>query len=297
MNRNIITLFVTFLIGFVTFIVLHFSFLTLLEQKEREADELRIKQMISADINYKIMEIKALFLELPLVSTNIHSLKFNQDKLDEKLKEISELIFILKNGGVYHKVIPLNLVSRNKYEVKYNYSPSFISFEAIDLEPKIALLKKKEQELSSILSDYIREKSDKSLYKLRIRVTVFIKKLNSIFNRMIENSNRMFYETQYQLSNLESEMKRDSSKYRAWEFILIFVLVVIGIAGGYIVFRELSNLNRQLREKLYKDQLTDVFSRVKLEEIKATENSFLMLIDIDSFSDINELYGIEIILN
>jgi diguanylate cyclase (GGDEF)-like protein len=210
------------------------------------------------------------------------------------LKEISELIFILKNGGVYHKVIPLNLVSRNKYEVKYNYSPSFISFEAIDLEPKIALLKKKEQELSSILSDYIREKSDKSLYKLRIRVTVFIKKLNSIFNRMIENSNRMFYETQYQLSNLENEMKRDSSKYRAWEFILIFVLVVIGIAGGYIVFRELSNLNRQLREKLYKDQLTDVFSRVKLEEIKATENSFLMLIDIDSFSDINELYGIEI---
>ena len=45
---------------------------------------------------------------------------------------------------------------------------------------------------------------------------------------------------------------------------------------------------------MYKDQLTDVFSRAKLEEIDATKNSFLMLIDIDSFSDINELYGIEI---
>jgi diguanylate cyclase (GGDEF)-like protein len=294
MNKNIITLFVSFLIGFIIFVLLHFSFLTLLEQKDREADELRIKQMISADINYKIMEIKALFLDLPLVSTNIYSLKLNQEKLDKKLEEISDLIFILKNGGVYHKVIPLNLVNRDSYAIKYHYSPSYISFEVIDLEPKIALLKQKEEELSSILNDYIREKSDKSLYKLRIRVTIFIKKLNSIFNRMIENSNRMFYETQYQLSKLETEMKKDSSKYRDWEFILIFLLVLIEMTGAYIVFKELSSLNRKLRDRLYKDQLTDVFSRAKLEEIDATKNSFLMLIDIDSFSDINELYGIEI---
>ena len=161
--------------------------------------------------------------------------------------------------------------------------------------PKIKLLETKEKELKELFEKRLSYKKDyKKIAKQRRKIVRFSKGLDSIFRRMMENSNRLYYESQLDLLNLEKELKIKTLKYQNLEFGLIFFLILMFIIGGMVIFRELSSLNQALTKKLYVDELTGAYTRIKLEEIENQEKSLLLLVDIDDFSDINELYGIEI---
>jgi len=63
--------------------------------------------------------------------------------------------------------------------------------------------------------------------------------------------------------------------------ILLLLTIFLGIY--YFV--------KALKQKLYVDELTQLYSRVKLEETLFREESLLFLVDVDDFSDINSIYG------
>ena len=296
MNKKIIFLTSIPIFGFIIFLLIHFSFLTSIHKAKLETQNLRSKQVISSDINYDIIKIKSLFYQVVLLSNNKRSLEFNINLLNKELNKTKNLLNILKNGGVYKKVIPLNIVNKNNFEKKYVFKKTKESIEVIDLLPKLIFLEKKSKELNEILSKlYLNKSIDiKQIKKRRRKIIRFSRGLDSVFRRMIENSNRLFYESQIQLLKLEKDVKNKTELYGSLEFAIIIFLILMFIVIGYIVIKELTSLNKSLIDKLYIDELTKVFSRKKLEDIQMKDTSVLYLIDIDDFSEINELYGMEI---
>jgi len=297
MNKKVIFLLTIPVLLFMSFLIIHFSFVKEIHNSQQLSNNLRVKQILSSDINNEIIKIKALFYQIPLLSSNQRSLKFNVDLLNKELEKTKKMLNILKDGGVYHKRIALNIVDKNIFEKDYIFVKHKESLEVIDLLPKIKFLQKKSKELENILqTSYIIQKDKlnlKYIKKRRKKIIRFSRGLNSVFRRMIENSNRLFYDSQIKLLNLEKKVKKKNEFYQSIEFSLIIFLILIFIIIGYIVIKKLTILNESLTKKLYTDELTNTYSRVKLEEMKFNESSVLMLIDIDAFSDINELYGIK----
>ena len=297
MNKKIFLLLSIPIFAFMLFVIIHFSFLKSLNKAQQQTNNLRVKQIISSDINNEIITIKAMFYQIPLLSSNKRSLQFNINLLNKELIKTKKLLLILKNGGIYHKKIALNVVGKDSFERDYKFVKNKTSIEVIDLLPKIEFLQKKVVDLNNILNSIYKTIDHDSNIKLvkrkRKKLIRFSRGLNSVFRRMIENSNRLFYDSQIELLKLEKQVKQKSEYYKSIEFSLIIFLILIFVIIGYIIIKQLTKLNEALSKKLYTDELTNTYSRVKLEEIEFLETSVLMLIDIDSFSDINELYGVK----
>ena len=296
MNKRLVFLLSIPILGFMIFLVIHFSFLKIIHKAQQETENLRVKQIISSDINYEIIKIKSLFYQVVLVSSNKRSLNFNIQLVKKELQKTKHLLEILKNGGVYKKVVELNVVGKSYFEETYKFKKNNESLEVIDLLPKIEFLEKKVLELDNILKHgYITKNklTASEIKKRRRNIIKFSRGLDSVFRRMIENSNRLFYESQMKLISLEKKVKDKILFYQNIEFSLIIFLILSFIIIGYMVVKELIYLNKELSKKLYIDELTKVYTRAKLEEKEFGENSVLILVDIDDFSSINELYGME----
>ena len=296
MNKKIVFLLSLPIAGFMIFLVVHFSFLKIIHKTQIEAENIRVKQIIASDINYEIIKIKSLFYQTPLLSSNTNSLKYNINLLQQELSKTKKLLNLLKNGGTYKKEVPLNIVGKSKFSQTYYFKKQKVSIETIDLLPKINFLENKLSKLESILKNFYKNKKNvsiKEMKKRRKKLIRFSRGLDSVFRRMIENSNRLFYETQLQLLKLEKQLKEKTVFYQNLEFGLIIFLILTFIGVGYIVIKQLTSLNEALTKKLYSDELTQVYSRAKLEEMTLSDNSILILIDIDDFSELNELYGMD----
>jgi len=295
MNKRLIFLLSIPIIGFMIFLIIHFSFVKIIHNAQQETENLRVKQIISADINYEIIKIKSLFYQVVLVSSNKRSLDFNIKLVKQELQNTRHLLDILKNGGLYKKIVELNVVGKSHFEEIYKFKKNTESLEVIDLLPKIEFLDNKVNELKKILEHvYINKNiSPKDIKKRRRKIIRFSRGLDSVFRRMIENSNRLFYESQMKLLSLEKQVKDRILFYQNVEFSLIIFLILSFIIIGYMVVKELIYLNKELSKKLYIDELTKVYTRAKLEEKDFPQKAVLILVDIDDFSSINELYGME----
>jgi len=295
MNKRLIFLISLPILGFMIFLVIHFSFLKSIEKDKIATENLTIKQLIASDINYEIIKIKSLFFQIPLLSSNQKSLEYNMKLLQKEFQKTQKLFNVLNNGGIYKKKVPLNIVNKSFFIKTYRFKKTKLSIEYIDLLPQLEFLEQKSNIMYKLLKNfYVNKKITPSqMRERRKKIINFARRLDSVFRRMIENSNRLFYESQIQLMKLEKEVTKKTLFYQNLEFSLIIFLILMFVIIGYIVIKELTSLNDELKQKLYIDQLTGVYSRAKLEDIPFNDSSILILIDIDDFSGINELYGIE----
>ncbi|MDD3467282.1 MAG: EAL domain-containing protein [Campylobacterales bacterium] len=76
--------------------------------------------------------------------------------------------------------------------------------------------------------------------------------------------------------------------------MLIGILVVLKYSFGVLMKKILQN-EEDLRERLYFDSVTGLPNRFSLkDDIDSSENPFVILLNIDSFKEINDLYGYSI---
>ena len=290
-NKKLIFLLSIPIFGFVIFVVVHFSFLNKIQHFSHKSENLRVKQLISSDINYNIIKIKSLLYKMILISSNKNILEVSVKEVKRNIQKTKYLLEILQKGGHYKRDIELNLVGKDNFQKDYCFQKTKVSFEVIELMPKLDYLNIQLKKIQLLL---IKRTDAKKLKSIRRKIAIFTKQIDSVFRRMIENSNRLFYESQINLSKLELEIENKKQFYASLEFGLIILLVLSFIAVGYFVLKTLMFYNYKLSQKLYIDELTQAKTRVALEEENFTENTLLILLDIDGFSDINELYGMEI---
>jgi len=68
--------------------------------------------------------------------------------------------------------------------------------------------------------------------------------------------------------------------------------------GYLVIFNDITNqkkIEKELKDKLYKDQLTNLYNRLKLvEDLEELVNPTIAIVNIDDFKEINDFYGHEI---
>ncbi len=82
-----------------------------------------------------------------------------------------------------------------------------------------------------------------------------------------------------------------------WYVILIPMLILMGGVGYYYIRKE--NQIVLLNEEVFKDQLTEIYNRKKLDAIleqlnSSTDRYAVLYLDLDKFKEINDIYGHEV---
>jgi len=98
--------------------------------------------------------------------------------------------------------------------------------------------------------------------------------------------------------NIEPDIKRAKTSIFKSIFLSLPMLIGIFVILKYtfsVLMDRIEKNEEDLKERLYFDTITGLPNRVSLkEDLEKLENPFIILVDIDSFKEINDLYGYEV---
>ena len=300
--KYLILLIFIFLAGFTILVALHFYFqLNILDKLDRKTDSIKAKITIAEYIANDITQIRSNFFELSSTTSNKMGIRLIKNKIEQKIKDIENALKILEHGGVLEKEIALNIPGHSCTNRKISFNvekpQEYISLEAIDIYPKLISLRQLVDKLENMLktrNQYQKEKNPK-LLKIARKIRRINKSASPFFNRMRENISRLIFEETKELDQLNKDIKKQKKFYKNLELAVVSSIIFIVLLLGQIVARQILKFNKKLQTQLYKDPLTNLENRFALlEHIRRSRVPVVILIDIDSFKTINELYGTEI---
>ncbi|RXK13476.1 hypothetical protein CP965_06645 [Halarcobacter mediterraneus] len=256
--KNLVLLLFIFIIGIILLISLHFFFLKLIDNLDKRTENLKAKMQIGQFIVNDLYKIRSDFYELATTVTNEKGRKLLNNKINENIKELKHSLNILEKGGTLKKTIKLNIVGHSDTIKTINYikASDDISLEVIDLAPKLIQLQKMLENLNELLkkqSLYRDTLDSKNFMQLNKEIKRFYKSTPSFFNRITENTNRLLYEGNIKLAQLEEEIIKQKKQYTRLEFILILTIVLVVI---FLVILIAIQINRNAKKLERQEQST-----------------------------------------
>ena len=286
MNKQAIFLTTFLVLALLLLFVVQLLFSSVIEKESRAEQQYLVKQVIASDLSTRITLIESMTYKIPLTANSQRLLGVYMKKLTTTIDEISHLIQLFESGGTYTRTAPLNLPGMDTYTKVFHLSPpTTIPTEVIRLKPRVKLLETMCARLEQLIQKKINARQHNgSLTQLGGKISFFAKSLDSVFRRMKEDANQLYYDAQQKQGQ---QMQKIQTRKTRYNYVTIGALVFIFLLFLLLV----KNFIAELRRKLYVDRLTGLRSRAQLEETRFTDTSLLLLIDMDDFSDINSLYG------
>jgi PAS domain S-box-containing protein len=238
---------------------------TLLEERERYLAELLENEQNRVEISY--------LLQNKLLSTNIllHNLAnvFSYSEMERLFKlqqqlndEISNILSVVDKGGILSDNYPVNLDNEEivTYQLKYtNYSHERINLQVIELRAKL-------DELNQYFSDFeklgvrkieIAENPESSDIVSFIRsVNHFYKKVDPFFVRILENSNRLHFESQQEMERIRQINTKFLQSYFLIERTSTLLSALLILAAGTLVYR--SSRNNLMERQRFQSELQEL---------------------------------------
>jgi signal transduction histidine kinase/CheY-like chemotaxis protein len=243
--KYLILLTAIFVIGASSLVGLNFYFQSKIEELDlQEANEqahIAIGEVILDQINLIERNYYQLFL--------IH----NERMLDKVYQNTHKLFSIvrnafevLENGGTISVVRELNLVKVDDFitrEIHYHLPDSKeIILEAIDLKPKLLLLKKHFELFVSL----IRERNQGNQKEINQKIMLAIKTTDSHFVRMRENASRLYYNGTQNLAVLKQSLKNRKKLNNRMQTGWIIGIICTVLIFCLLIARQLEMINRAL---------------------------------------------------
>ena len=279
--QRLILLLAIFFIGIFSLISIHIFFLNLMDNLDKETDNLKAKIAIGEYIVNDINMIRSDFYELATTATNIRGREIINNKIIEKVKLMENALEVLKNGGTIERVIRLNVVEHNSITKKivFKKDNNDILLEVIDLSPKIKQFRQMLQKLNILLETqyfYKKDKDVNNFMELNTQIKRYYKRTPAFFIRISENASRLLYEGALELEELENHIKKQKEYYTNIELTVIFLIILLSlIIGSIIAFR----INRNT--KLLKRQ--ESFTRGTLD----SQDNIVIVSDGEKMIDVN----------
>ena len=286
MNRRTLILTILLVISLLFLFVVQMRFSGMIETGTKAEKTFLAQQIIASDIRSKIDRIESLSYKIPLIANRSKLLQVYMLKLEETIHEMKALIDLLQTGGTYTTRISLNLAGRDAYAKNYYLpAPDHLSTKVIRLKPRIMLFEKMTYKLNHLVNQKIDAKQHgRPLQTLGSQISLFAKSLDSIFRRMKEDANQLYFDAQVKHTAILKQVERRKTRYNYVTFATLTIILIL-----FLLL--LRTFIQELRHKLYYDRLTGLSSRARLEETDFSDSSLLLLVDLDDFSDINSLYG------
>ncbi len=241
-----------FIVGFLSLFILNQVFLSLVSEQDEKTKNYKSKILIGEYISEDILNTRALFFELASTTTSVKSRDIIIDQIEDKMDDITVSLNVLEHGGILKRFIKLNVVGHKNTikRVEYNVrSANELSFEAIEVKPKLIELEDMIQEVNELLrlrSKYKKEKKIKEFSRIVKKIRRFYKTTPAFFTRMTENIKRLLYESDIELAKLTIEIKKKKSKYIKIKMALILLVIVIVVLIASWIGNIISKENEEL---------------------------------------------------
>jgi signal transduction histidine kinase/CheY-like chemotaxis protein len=294
-----------FVVGFLMVFGLEQVFSNLIKELDQVSQNERARLFIGEQILRDIENIEMNVYRMTIATGNNAHLRF-ENNIRAHVEHLHHSLGVLRNGGSVSRTIYLNLDVADQMVKTVSYLPDTsksYSMEIIELEPLIDQILEKTPVLRELLEarETQRQQADGgniAVYEKQIKF--YIKQIPPFFIRLKENANRLSYDTQQRLTELEADLQAQKSRYEATKLGLIIMVILSVIAIGFIFARQINQSNRQLslawQEMQHAKEEADNASRAKSEfvsrmshELRTPLNAILGFAQLLEMDDLNAI--------
>jgi len=267
-----------------------------LEHLRAEKELVEARNVIYADATTCLKSCQARIFQAPLTSINPQMFHHYLATVRSRFGRTSHAFEVLQHGGKYLRIVPLNLPEKSEFRKEYFLRRGMKIPSQLSLSSHLTMLRSKIRQFDKIVSQMFEnmpEGSTRLVVSMHFRhqVATLIKEFDAIFQRLYENINELLYRNGMQTAKINGEMDRTLEWLKRIKIMTVLTIVILILFLGVLLFVNLRRMNRRLKERLYRDELTGLQTRHALEERGIGPSESLMLLDVLNFNEINDLYG------
>ncbi|MCX8017654.1 MAG: hypothetical protein N2690_07140, partial [Rhodocyclaceae bacterium] len=179
-----------------------------------------------------VLGIQGLEKDLYRLATAQNAAAFARIKksIDARLEKLAHDLQVLKVGGTSRRTIRLNLESLDEATREFTYRPETHEqryvLELIEIQPQLDSIRARVDALAALLIqrwEALDAADTRRYFQSEERIAAMLKQLPPFFERLDENANRLFYEGDQRLRELEGTLQARRDSLKRLETNLIFV--------------------------------------------------------------------------
>jgi len=268
-----------FLFAFIFLVVLHISFNYFIDKTNKKNLQEQTRLSIGSLIVKKLLVIESELYRLA-PTTGEKAQVFIHQNIQANLQLIKEYLTVLQHGGEITEIIKLNIDSHEQMENKIFYQApennTTFTIAVIELSPALIDIDEK----ASLLLKYIkkrgfeRESGNVTEWAQTIKtIKSFMRTMPPFFTRILENANRMVFQSSQRLDKLEKQILKQQQLYNRIEIVIVCFIILTILIIAYIFARQFDKSTRQLQEALLLAKNTQKSQQQSLEFIKHVTDS------------------------
>ena len=285
-------------IGSITLVVsTHLFFHNLIHELEQKQLNLKTKINICEYLLDDITFLHLHLLELTAVSRSAEHRVTMIEAIYDKVRQAEGRLYVINYGGKIQKTL-----SKEKNQI---ITLSYINEDQeLEASSHSAVIELQLDNLSAIIANlsHLLDQRDQSLKKdntvsqeLVKEIRIFNLNLTHTFEDLKSGVNALILKENQNLINLEEKSITKENRYYTYEFFMIAITILIVLFLIYKILQHIINLYKEMENQLYIDALTKLKNRFSLlKDIKNAAHPSIVIIDINGFKTINELYGVNV---
>ena len=259
-NNNLFYLFLSFIIGIFVIVVIHLVFMHFTKNLDLKIENLKNRLVIDKLLSQDIHKIRSAFFELSVTTRDHKGRDIVLKRINKIESQIKDSLRVLEHGGVLVRNIKLNVSGHKNMTLKisYNKDPQEVPIESIYLRPKLKELNHRLKKL--IISLDKREKIfNDNMKKVDVlkstvsKIRMNNKRAPAFFDRIYENIQRIMYEKNLQLKEMENLHKKNKRFYEIAEILSILITSLIVLTFVYIVSKQIKSSGEYLWVKIQEE--------------------------------------------
>ncbi|NPA73883.1 MAG: HAMP domain-containing histidine kinase [Epsilonproteobacteria bacterium] len=266
-NKNLFYLLLSFAVGIFFIIIIHMIFVKFATKLDKKIENLRNRLVIDKLLLQDIHKIRSAFFELSVTTRDDKGRQIVLKRIRKIEKDIRNSLKVLQNGGILKRRAKINVAGHKSMmmRIRYQKNDDELCTECIYLMPKLSELNKRLVKLIENLKKrerlFYKDGKTDELKKTVQQIRMNNKRVPAFFDRIYENIQRVIYEKNLELKNIEEAHEKNKRFYELAEIISILITSFIVLVFVYIVSKQIKDSGEYLyikvQEEVEKSRLKD----------------------------------------
>ncbi len=230
-----------FLAGFLAIVGVSLVISSLIADLDRQSANERARLVVGEEIVTTVHQVERLFYQLPLLSGEA-SRRRPLKQIAQATQHIDDALAVLQRGGVLQRRLALNVYGLDEMVSEVAYQPSGseekVVLEVIEIAPHAEQIRERIAALDGLLQarDACTDTDLACLEGVSERLSLYFKVTPSFFFRLGENANRLLFESNQLLTDLEQRLAEQQRNLRRTQLgvVILVVFSVMGLGGFFL---------------------------------------------------------------